>query len=739
MIIDFNPILESQGGVRLRQYKNWNDPANLETQYMADISEASAGFANYQVVERLEIDDIPVKTDGFHYTDTSYLDCLSNSTNCHADTGNGLFADYLRILTDYDVCGKRNRGEIDELWLWGGPYFGYYEAIMTGPNAFWVNGGPLAGSSCTKQLNIMGFNYERGVSEMLEDFGHRAEGTMAYIYGGWTFSYGPNKNAPPNPHMWDQYSARGFDTGISAGCGNIHGSLNTPMYDPQNPWGYDWTNQNTIQSRCEDFNNYPNLTGQTTAINCNAWGCESRSGKKYWLAHLPKYTGLAPDGKLNNWWKYAVDYEDATAPRNLPKGHEDIPGSCTVNGWTCDPDKYSQALSVKFYENGTEVGSTTASNIREQAVGDQCGGITSHGFSYIFPDTSILRDGNGHTIYAKANDIDTNGAETGLIVDLLSNGQTVTCSISATPTPSPTTQPSSTPSPSPSFTAAQFKTLMQNYLTNSDADYLPSDGKVNMLDGGYVMKWINSLGDSPNPSTSASPCAGSPTATLISPANGLSVVPEFSGYGIDLAAAFVYNTCNNSRHREIWTRDVTAGADFTNLCYFDADTGDGEYWCRIYQPTDGHTYEWYAVARNENSSVQSNIFSMTVSMVPDPNNQRPIGYHDAFFGTQDRLNCRVAGWATDPDDKNIDLEIKVWLRDHATGVWTAYFTGKADKYRADLETAGACPGGTCAFDVDISQYIPANSMRAVVVRARDAETGEWIDLGNTNQDLTCSY
>ena len=57
------------------------------------------------------------------------------------------------------------------------------------------------------------------------------------------------------------------------------------------------------------------------------------------------------------------------------------------------------------------------------------------------------------------------------------------------PTPSPT--PSSSPSPSPSFTVAQLKTALSNYLGAADSSYKPVDGKINMLDAGYVIDWLH--------------------------------------------------------------------------------------------------------------------------------------------------------------------------------------------------------------------------------------------------------
>src|SRR3989344_7424239 len=72
LVIDFDPILEDQGNLRLTKYKNWADPITLENEYSQNISIASGGLVTYQVVERQIIDDFPQKLDGFDYSDTTY-------------------------------------------------------------------------------------------------------------------------------------------------------------------------------------------------------------------------------------------------------------------------------------------------------------------------------------------------------------------------------------------------------------------------------------------------------------------------------------------------------------------------------------------------------------------------------------------------------------------------------------------------------------------------------------------
>lgn len=289
MLLIFNPLIESRANQKLIQVFGWNDPDKLSQDYINDIKEVSHGLVKYVISQRLEIDDIPVKADGFDYTDESYLNCWQNK-NCH----NPDAVNYQTILSNYQVCEKLNSGAIDELWLWGGPYFGYWEAVMAGPGAFNTNAPPLIGTSCQKKLHIMGFNYERGVSEMLEDLGHRIEGTMVYIYGeDPRFSSG-NYTTP-----WGKFATSDKVSPGKAGCGWMH-------YAPNSSSDYDWSNQQMVSSNCEDWLNYPHLTGATQQFNCSHWNCDGYQYKKWWLKHIPHTSGNT-NGKLNNWWRYVVD------------------------------------------------------------------------------------------------------------------------------------------------------------------------------------------------------------------------------------------------------------------------------------------------------------------------------------------------------------------------------------------------------------------------------------------------
>lgn len=87
-----------------------------------------------------------------------------------------------------------------------------------------------------------------------------------------------------------------------------------------------------------------------------------------------------------------------------PVGYHDYATCNDTAGWTCDPTNFSTSLQVEFYADGLPksggkyLGSVTASNQRESAVGALCGGISKHGFKFNIP--TMLKDGKKHTIYA---------------------------------------------------------------------------------------------------------------------------------------------------------------------------------------------------------------------------------------------------------------------------------------------------------------------------------------------------
>lgn len=87
--------------------------------------------------------------------------------------------------------------------------------------------------------------------------------------------------------------------------------------------------------------------------------------------------------------------------------HDSISSDCSsTSGWSCDSSDYSKSVFIQILDasqNNKLVGKGYASNPREAAVGNACGGNSNRGFS-IGLDNS-LKDGKSHSLYAYATNI----------------------------------------------------------------------------------------------------------------------------------------------------------------------------------------------------------------------------------------------------------------------------------------------------------------------------------------------
>jgi hypothetical protein len=287
-LIVFDPILPSQGGQRLRTILGWNETNPLMEALIQDLREVSYGYVNYQIVEHLLVEDFPPKEDGFVYTGDTFLRAWRARTGFHQpDT-----VDYHAILAGYDLVGKINRDEIDEVWLLGFPYAGFYESRMAGPGAFWINAPPIPDTDQARQrFVIMGFNYERGVGEMLENFGHRAEFTMDQVY---RLAAGEN--------LWQRFIRHHRTHPGQAEVGSIH-------FAPNSRQDYDWGNLSAVPSRHHTWYRFPDLSGSPVMVDAREWGGgDMRAHHKWWFRHIPHVEGES-SGVSHNWWEYIIDPE----------------------------------------------------------------------------------------------------------------------------------------------------------------------------------------------------------------------------------------------------------------------------------------------------------------------------------------------------------------------------------------------------------------------------------------------
>lgn len=283
-----NPVVRSAGGRKLNEVLRWNDPEMLARQYIDDVALASHGYAKYELVEKIEVDGFPVKEDGFVYDTESYLYRWRSRTGFHQPDR----ADYYQLLKDFSLVSKVNLQAIDEVWLFACPYAGYYESIMAGPGAFWCNAPPLDHriGRCQRRFVIMGFNYERGVGEMLENLGHRAESILAHLY----------RRRQGKDNLWQLFTRHDKSHPGRAACGTVH-------LAPNSERDYDWGNPRWVNSSCDDWLHFPQLQGQARPVNCQEWGNgDIRLHHLWWLSHIPHTTGTS-GGIANNWWQYIVD------------------------------------------------------------------------------------------------------------------------------------------------------------------------------------------------------------------------------------------------------------------------------------------------------------------------------------------------------------------------------------------------------------------------------------------------
>ena len=287
LLITFNPIIRSEGGRRLTDVLGWHNVDELCREYIADLRECSRGFLEYRIVQRIAVDAWPRKIDGFRYDGDGFLECWRSRSGFHEPDS----VDYGAILQDFDLLARVESGQIDEVWLFGFPYAGYYESLMVGPRAFWCNAPPMpVNNGISRRFVIMGFNFERGVGPMLESFGHRLESHLKYT---WRRRRGED-------NLWERFIRYDQVAPGRANCGWMH-------YAPNSLIDYDWGNSTVVRSNCDDWLNFPNFQGTWQEVDCRAWGNgDMRAHHKWWFKRLP-YAPGDTQGISNNWWLYGVD------------------------------------------------------------------------------------------------------------------------------------------------------------------------------------------------------------------------------------------------------------------------------------------------------------------------------------------------------------------------------------------------------------------------------------------------
>jgi hypothetical protein len=163
---------------------------------------------------------------------------------------------------------------------------------MGGPGAFWCNAAPLKNTEAAgRRFVIMGFSYERGMGEMLENMGHRAESILEKTF----------ENLSGEENLWRRFIRHQKTAPGRAALGNIH-------FAPNSQKDYDWNNPEPVPSECDDWlHNFPHFKGVIRTVTAAEWGSgDIREHHKWWFRHIPRVAGRRNE-IYNNWWQYIMN------------------------------------------------------------------------------------------------------------------------------------------------------------------------------------------------------------------------------------------------------------------------------------------------------------------------------------------------------------------------------------------------------------------------------------------------
>jgi hypothetical protein len=289
LAVNYDPLVPSEGNRPLSEVMGWYNPRVALQNMERDYERATGGFIDFEIVEWREVDGIPEKVDGFQYDVESYVQAWRSGGPFHSPDG----ANYPKMLADAGAPEKVRNGEIDQVWLVGAPYFGFWETAMAGPGAFFINGQPYPEIDSGRPFMVVGMNYERGESgNNVHGLGHAMESIMATYYGGW--------QANVLNHNWARFAANAFQSNSVAAVGSVHYPFNGVA-------DYDYGNSRFILTSADDWLDYPNLTGRKSLLNSAAWTRTETYYEPWWWAHIPRAPGINADGRQNNWLKYFAD------------------------------------------------------------------------------------------------------------------------------------------------------------------------------------------------------------------------------------------------------------------------------------------------------------------------------------------------------------------------------------------------------------------------------------------------
>lgn len=306
LVLVYDPVLKTKGNLKLHQFMRWSDPYKLTLQLMEDLRDVSYGYVNYRVVDIIEFDGYPTKRSGFTYDEEGFLKVLADPKT--AVKG---MTSFKKMFDQFDLPARIAKKDIAEIWLWGSPWFDWDELHWKIPgdripyqtdNPWFYR--PYDIPDVGKTIWIMGFSYERGEGEALEDFCHRIESVLSLTVGKGVWDHEKNRDNP-----WVRFTRIDRDFPGESEVGSCHEA-------PNSAGGYDWDNKKPVWTYADDWLTYPVLPRKKKLLDCESGGWKGIVGHHLWfMRHIPHAPGIT-GGTYNNWWQYIANYDEAI--RTLP-------------------------------------------------------------------------------------------------------------------------------------------------------------------------------------------------------------------------------------------------------------------------------------------------------------------------------------------------------------------------------------------------------------------------------------
>ncbi len=353
IVLNFEPRIPSEGNRKLWEVFGWTDPRVLARQFEADLEFMTGGAIDVQIVDWRDLNEFPMFSDGFRYSPDAYVANRRSNTGWHDGV-----TDFYHLARQQNLAALVNSNLVDEIWCFGDHFFSLFgEAWMAGPNSFFINGPSFPDAGFDRAIAGYGFNYERGVAEMVHNLSHRTENHGQRAFGGWNLA---------NPvTAFDRFSANYLDSpGRTAGVGTCHVPANADGH-------YDYADPRIVASSAWDWPNYPNLTATTTSVSSASWAFGPASDyhrdyMDFYFGMMPRNAGTAPDGRQANWFKYIWDFNSYESGTGLPRNEDAFGAGPTI----LSPGGTNEDFTVRYYDQtGINVATLDHSDIEVRGPG----------------------------------------------------------------------------------------------------------------------------------------------------------------------------------------------------------------------------------------------------------------------------------------------------------------------------------------------------------------------------------